>query len=616
MVLHSSFLRRDTRSEPALSAVYESKNAQDTVLAPPTLPIFVHGSLMLPEMLLIYLNKETITQAGGSALDMGTIRHANDPLVVCPATIHGYHRRQYNEKPLEPQQPQATQEVMPLATHEKGKKPKRRSFAHLIRKKSFRWSLFQRSRPEGDPAELDVDQVTDTDDDQLGGLLFPYVLPGPNFESKVDGILFYPRSKEEYDNFIQTFNKDHTDEDDGETIVGVQVLDVEVFLDDAFEQRGSRTIRMNGGKVNHHCWHFIKDFDLHQRDDGNRRTNQDVPEVRHFVQLTPGFRDNAVIEKAFYPSRFVHPDEEDNTLTAQPALAMLWGLPNAAISGQSITGIRGSTIVKAIVFIAGTIPACNTEHNQILRSAVRQRGRSRPHSPSSLSTLAGLAKGMKRSAGGGAEEKGIEEDENEVPIIVRRRRAGYNRAGLLDSGEKWRMTDFREFVVPRLILGVEKFHQRKAKIVAENERGILRGRLRKWESYFRKKKEMRINEPEDENLLEKEEFVYQDEKNQIKKEEKKKGREIKRAGKAVEEGADVRRRSGGAWLWSQLFGARVELREMGTKEMGDVEAGVAGVAVVGEVTREVFSGKMDSALLGSWFGNWRLGGQGPNGLVV
>jgi len=606
MSLHSSFLRRDARSEPALNAVYESKKAQDTVLVPPTLPIFVHGSLMLPEMLLIYLNKETITQAGDSALDMGTIRHANDPLVVCPATIHGYHRRQYNEKPLEPQQPQAAQEATPPATHEEGPKPKCRSFANLIRKQSFRWTLFQRSRPERGLAESEADQGADSEEDQLGGLLFPYVLPGPNFESTVDGILFYPRSKEEYDKFIQTFNKDHTDEDDGETIVGVQVLDVEVFLDDAFEKRGSRTIRVKGGKVNHQCWHFIKNFDLHQRDDPDHLASHHVPEARHYVQLTPGFRDNAVIEKAFYPGRFVHPDEEGNTLTVPPTLATLWGLPSAVISGQSITGKRGSTIVKAIVFIAGTIPTPNTERDQILRSAevkldsvgthVQQSSRSRPHSTSSLSTLAGLAKGMKRPA---RREEGMEKDGHEDPVIEKRRRAGYNRAGLLESGEKWRMRDFRELVVPRLMLGVENFHRSRAKDEADNERGILKGRLRRWGSNFRKKK-VEITKPSDknQNVIEEkeEELVHKDARNQIKKEGEQKGREIKRAGEMVEEGVEGRRPSGGAWLWSRLFGVRVEARNMGDMEVG--------VGIAGEDMEKEFSREIGGGLRGSWFGNW------------
>ena len=533
MSLYSRLPRSDARSELDLNGVYKEKKAQDTMLAPPTLPIFVHGSLMLPEMLLIYLNKEAITQAGDSVLDMGTVRHANDPLVVCPATLHGYHRRRYNEKPLEPQQPHTALTATLPATHEKEPKAKRRPFANLIRKKTFRWTLFQQPQPEHDLAEPEADQGTSFEDDQLGDLLFPYVLPGPNFESMVDGILFYPRSKEEYDRFIQTFNKDHTDEDDGETIVGAQVLDVEVFLDDTFESRGSRTIWAKGGKVNHHCWHFIKDFDLHQRDDPNRLANHHVPDVRHYVQLTPGFRDNVVIEKKFYPSRFVHPDEEDNTITTSPTLATHWWLPNAAISGQSIVSKRGSIIVKAIVFIAGTIPVINTECDQILRPVevtldsprthIRPSGLSYPQSTShsSLLTLAGLAKGIKWPAGRDMEEDVMEENRHEDPITARRR-VGYNRTGLLDSGEEWRMRDFREFVAPRLILGVENFHQSKAKIEAENKKRILKGRLKRWGTNLRGGKEVRITEPEDENQNiheEKQEFGQEDKKTNQKKKE-------------------------------------------------------------------------------------------------
>jgi len=554
-------------------------------------------------------------QAGDSALDMGTMRHANDPLVVCPATIHGYHRRRYNEKPLEPQQPQAVQSATSPATREEEPKPNHRSFSNLIRRKSLRWALFQRSWAERGIALPEADLGTDSVDDQLGGLLFPYVLPGPNFESTVDGILFYPRSKEEYDKFIQTFNKDHTDEADGEPIVGFQVLDVEVFLDDTFEQRGSRAVRVKGSKVNLNCWHFIKDFDLHQRDDPNRLTNYQVPDVRHCAQLTPGFRDNAVIEKVFYPGRFIHPDEEDNTLTTSPALATLWRLPT--ISRQPIIGTRkrGSTIVKAIVFIAGTVPVTKTECGQIPGSTdvsldnagthIRQSSLSHPQSTSSLSMLVGLAKGMESRGPEGVVGENGDEDVDGEAVIARRERAGYNRAGLLVSGEKWRVREFRELVAPRLVLGVENFHRSKSEIAVENGGGILRGRLRRWGSNLWKKGGVGITKPEDEKqnaLEEKEEtFVQEDENNKIKMEGEK-GSEIKGAGETVE-GVEVRQWGGGAWMWSRLFGVREE-----TREMGDVEVGV------GKGTEKVFSRDIGGdGLAGSWFGNWSVGA--PNGLA-
>ncbi|KAF8461331.1 hypothetical protein BDZ91DRAFT_765676 [Kalaharituber pfeilii] len=536
---------------------------------PPTLPIFLHGSLMVPEVLNIYLNQDLDgsdppTTRGHPGSNNG--RHdANEPLVVCPATLHGYHRRQYNcaSKTTGCAGPAGSEQSSPQPQQPRRKK----SFIILERRKTF-WRGYGHNQHNMTPVLPPTPQDLHTpnrgvhtqktqEQEKLSALLFPYILPGPTFDSKVDGILFYPRSKVEFEHFIRKVDLNAVDDVDGLVKVGARVLDVEVFVDAG-----------RNSKEAHKCWRLIKAFDERQRRRsvlgegmwaGDADPEKKVPaEAREWVRKSPGARSGVVIERLVWPEGY-DAGEGVEDANGETMRAPWWRAGNAEGIGE-----QGAVIVKAVVFVAGTMPVSEVERKRELEST-------------GLVTNAVLI-------------APIQGEDLDFETFEKRRKVAAYRTGLLQGGEKWRLQGFLRGALPGLVKGVEEYWEKRR--VEEN---ILR--MRRWKS--------------DEEVGQDE--IYKENSEKINEENEHEGEAIRVLGRAAADG--------GSWPnWARYFwgsgrGMEVEVKDA---EKGVVVDGKVSVSAdkkgryecnvnhVGESGGASGCGEKWGTLRGrGWMGSWR-----------
>ncbi|KAI5783912.1 hypothetical protein DFH27DRAFT_528721 [Peziza echinospora] len=219
---------------------------QERDAAPAIVPIFLHNALIVPEVLRRFLEVECgICNA--------------DPLIVAPATLHGYSRVEFSFST-------SSSSGSPSSSNSPNNKGNAAPSSPLSLSQfidclpDFNRHLRDRRKTRPSHAEV-VSSLEGWGVDHLLLHSFPHIRPGPSFNDKVEGVLFYPRSEHELNVFRERMEARYADKKSGKTRTQGHILDVEVFYGGDFRMK------------NHLCWDLLADFVEKERQTWERERN-------------------------------------------------------------------------------------------------------------------------------------------------------------------------------------------------------------------------------------------------------------------------------------------------------------------------------------------------------